>query len=167
MPSSKVLKEKQESVAKLSEKVKEAKAVILVEYRGINVEQVTKMRADLKAANSEYKVVKNNIIKRALNENNISDLDAQLEGPVAVVLGNEDYLAPSKILYNFSKENDFFKIKAGIIDGKVVDAEEIITLAKLPSREELIAKLAGVLLANISKLAVALDQVKVKKEQEQ
>lgn len=167
MPSSKVLKEKQESVAKLSEKVKEAKAVILVEYRGITVEQVTKMRADLKAANSEYKVVKNNIIKRALNENSISDLDAQLEGPVAVVLGNEDYLAPSKILYNFSKENEFFKIKAGIIDGKVVDAEEIITLAKLPSREELIAKLAGVLLANISKLAVALDQVKVKKEQEQ
>ena len=167
MPSSKVLKEKQESVAKLSEKVKEAKAVILVEYRGITVEQVTKMRAELKAANSEYKVVKNNIIKRALNENSISDLDAHLEGPVAVVFGNEDYLAPSKILYNFSKENEFFKIKAGIIDGKVVDAEEIITLAKLPSREELIAKLAGVLLANISKLAVALDQVKVKKEQEQ
>ena len=166
MPSSKVLKEKQESVAKLSEKVKEAKAVVLVEYRGITVEQVTKMRADLKAANSEYKVVKNNIIKRALNDNDIYDLDAQLEGPVAVVLGNEDYLAPSKILYNFSKENEFFKIKAGIIDGKVVDAEEIITLAKLPSREELIAKLAGVLLANISKLAVALDQVKAKKEQE-
>ena len=167
MPSSKVLKEKQERVAELSEKIKNAKAAILVEYRGITVEQVTKVRADLVSANSEYKVVKNNIIKRALNENGISELDEKLEGPVAIVLGNEDYLAPSKILYNFAKNNDFFKIKAGIIDGKIVTAEEIVTLAKLPSREELIAKLAGVLLANISKLAVALDQVKVKKEQEQ
>ena len=79
-------------------------------------------------------------------------------------MGTEDYLEPSKVIYNFSKNNDFYKIKGGIIDGKVMTAEEIITLAKLPSRQELMAKLAGALLGNITKLAVALDAVKCQKE---
>ena len=78
-------------------------------------------------------------------------------------MSNEDYLEPSKIIYEFSKENDFYKIKGGVIEGKVVSAEEIITLAKLPSRQTLIAQLAGALLGNISKLAVALDQVQKQK----
>ena len=95
-------------------------------------------------------------------ENN--GLDALLEGPTAVVTSKEDYLEASKIIYKFSKDNDFYKIKGGIIDGKVMTAEEIITLAKLPSRQELLAKLAGALLGNITKLAVALDQVKTQKE---
>ena len=86
-----------------------------------------------------------------------------LEGPVALVIGNEDYLEPSKVVYNFTKDHDFYKIKGGVIDGKVMTAEEIITLAKLPSRQELLAKLAGALLGNITKLAVALDQVKDQK----
>ena len=84
--------------------------------------------------------------------------------PTALIIGTEDYLEPSKIIYNFSKNNDFYKIKGGIIDGKVMAAEEIITLAKLPSRQELMAKLAGALLGNITKLAVALDAVRVQKE---
>ena len=96
--------------------------------------------------------------------NGESGLDELLSGPTAVLMGDEDYLEPSKVIYKFSKENDFYKIKGGIIDGKVMTAEEIITLAKLPSKQELVAKLAGCLLANISKLAVALDQVKVQKE---
>ncbi len=165
MPSNKVLEQKKESVKVLAEKIKESKAVILVEYRGVTVEQITKIRADLRNIDSEYKVIKNNITKRALNENGITELDDILEGPVAVAFGKEDYLGISKVLYNFSKDNEFYKIKAGIIDGKVVSGDEIVTLAKLPSREELIAKLAGVLLANISKLAVSLDQVRVQKEQ--
>lgn len=98
--------------------------------------------------------------------NGESALDDLLTGPTAVLMGDEDYLKPSKVLYNFAKDNDFYKIKGGIIDGKVMTAEEIITLAKLPSKQELLAKLAGCLLANISKLAVALDQVKAQKEAE-
>ena len=78
-------------------------------------------------------------------------------------MNNEDYLEAAKAIYNYSKDNDFYKIKGGIIDGKVMTAEEIITLAKLPSRQELLAKLAGALLGNITKLAVALDQVKDQK----
>jgi large subunit ribosomal protein L10 len=79
-------------------------------------------------------------------------------------MNNEDYLETAKAIYEFSKKNDFYKIKGGIIEGKVMTAEEIITLAKLPSKETLIGMLAGALLGNISKLAVALDQVKAQKE---
>ncbi len=164
MASDNILKQKQEEVSKLAEKLKEAKVILLTDYRGINVEDVTKLRAELRGVNTEYKVIKNNIIKRALDANGENGLDDLLEGPTALIIGTEDYLEPSKIIYNFSKNNDFYKIKGGIIDGKVMTAEEIITLAKLPSRQELIAKLAGALLGNITKLAVALDAVKAQKE---
>ena len=164
MASEKALKQKEELVKALAERMKSAKVIILTDYRGINVADVTKLRADLRNTNSEYKVIKNNIIKRALDMNGESALDDLLTGPTAVLMGDEDYLEPSKVLYNFAKDNDFYKIKGGIIDGKVMTAEEIITLAKLPSRQELLAKLAGALLGNITKLAVALDQVKAQKE---
>lgn len=164
MASDNILKQKQEEVSKLAEKLKEAKVILLTDYRGINVEDVTKLRAELRGVNTEYKVIKNNIIKRALDANGENGLDDLLEGPTALIIGTEDYLEPSKIIYNFSKNNDFYKIKGGIIDGKVMTAEEIITLAKLPSRQELLAKLAGALLGNITKLAVAINQVKDQKE---
>ena len=80
-------------------------------------------------------------------------------------MNSEDYLDAAKAIYNFSKENDFYKIKGGIIEGKVMTAEEIIALAKLPSKETLISMLAGALLGNISKFAVALDQVRIQKEE--
>ena len=164
MASEKVLEQKRKEVSELAEKIQKAKVVLLTDYRGINVADVTEMRAKLRGTNTEYKVIKNNITRRALEECKVEGLEELLEGPTAVILGYDDYLEPSKIIYNFSKENDFYKIKGVIIDGKVVTTEEIITLAKLPSRETLIAKLAGALLGNISKLAVALDQVKLQKE---
>lgn len=164
MASENILKLKEEEVKKLSEKLKDAKVILLTDYREINVADVTKLRTDLRNTNSEYRVIKNNIIKRALNENGETGLDELLEGPTAIVIGTEDYLEPSKVIYNFSKNNEFYKIKGGIIDGKVMTAEEIITLAKLPSRQELMAKLAGALLGNITKLAVALDAVRAQKE---
>ncbi len=164
MASEKVLEQKKKEVSELAEKIQKAKVVLLTDYRGINVADVTEMRSKLRGTNTEYKVIKNNITRRALEECKIEGLEDLLEGPTAVILGYDDYLEPSKIIYNFSKENDFYKIKGGIIDGKVVTPEEIVTLAKLPSRETLIAKLAGALLGNITKLAVALDQVKVQKE---
>lgn len=163
MASENILKQKEEEVSKLAEKLKEAKIILLTDYRGINVADVTKLRADLRNTNSEYKVIKNNIIKRALDANGESGLDDLLEGPTAIVIGTEDYLEPSKVIYNFSKNNEFYKIKGGIIEGKVMTAEEIITLAKLPSRQELMAKLAGALLGNNTKLAVALDAVREQK----
>ena len=164
MASEKVIKQKEDAVKKLAEDLKDAKLILLTDYRGITVEDATKLRAELRESNSEYRVIKNNIIKRALDLNGESGLDDLLEGPTALITNNEDYLAPAKAIYNFTKDHDFYKIKGGIIEGKVMTAEEIITLAKLPSRQELLAQLAGALLGNITKLAVALDAVKSQKE---
>ena len=164
MASEKILNQKKEEVTKLANKIKESKLVLLTDYRGINVEDVTKLRADLRKTNAEYSVIKNNIIRRALAEAGIDDLEEQLVGPTAVITTTEDYLEPIKAIYNFTKDNDYYKIKGGVIDGKVMTSEEIITLAKLPSRETLLSMLAGGLLANISKFAVALEQVRLQKE---
>ena len=164
MASEAIIKQKEESVKKLAEELKEAKLILLTEYRGITVEDDTKLRKAVRETNATYRVMKNNIVKRALDLNNESGLDDLLEGPTAIISSNEDYLAPAKAIYNFAKENEFYKIKGGIIEGKVMTAEEIITLAKLPSRQELLAKLAGCLLGNITKLAVALDAVREQKE---
>ena len=164
MASEKVLKQKTKEVDELAEKIKEAKVVLLTDYRGINVEDVTGLRAKLRGANTEYKVIKNNITKRAIDKCGYEGLDDKLLGPTAVILGYNDYLDASKIIYEYSKENEFYKIKGGIIDGKVVTTEEIITLAKLPSKTTLVSMLAGALLGNISKLAVALGKVEKKQE---
>ena len=163
MASEKILNQKKEEVAKLAEKIKEAKVVLLTDYRGINVSDVTGLRTRLRKADVEYKVIKNNITRRALQECKIEGLDDVLEGPTAVIMGNNDYLEACKAIYEYAKDNEFYKIKGGIIDGKVVSVEEIVTLAKLPSRETLLSMLAGALLGNISKLAVALDQVSKQK----
>ena len=164
MASKTIVKQKEEIVNKLAEELKDAKLILLADYRGITVEDVTKLRKEVRETNAEYKVIKNNIVKRALDANGESGLDDLLEGPTAIITSKEDYLAPAKAIYNFTKDHDFYKIKGGIIEGKVMTAEEIITLAKLPSRQELLAKLAGSLLGNITKLAVALDAVKAQKE---
>jgi large subunit ribosomal protein L10 len=164
MASQNSIKQKEKEVAELAEKIKKANVVLLTDYKGINVADVTILRAKLRNVNTEYKVIKNNITRRALQACGIEGLDEYLEGTTALIIGYEDYLEPSKIIYEYTKNNDFYKIKTGIIEGKVVSADEVITLAKLPSRETLIAQLAGALLGNISKLAVALDQVAKQKE---
>ena len=165
MASEKILNQKKEEVTNLANKIKEAKLVLLTDYRGINVGDVTNLRADLRKANAEYVVIKNNITRRALADAGIEGLEEQLVGPTAVIMTNEDYLEPTKTIYNFTKDNDYYKIKGGVVEGKVMTAEEIITLAKLPSKETLLSMLAGALLSNISKVAIALDQVRIQKEE--
>lgn len=164
MASETILKQKQEEVSKLAAKMKEAKLILLTNYRGITVDADTQLRRDLRAAKAEYKIIKNNITKRALAECGIEGLEDKLEGPTAVIICDEDYLEPSKAIYKFTKDNDFYQIKGGVVDGEVKTAEEIVTLAKLPSRETLLSMLAGALLGNVSKFAVALEQVRLQKE---
>ena len=122
------------------------------------------MPSSFRKMNEGNKILKNNITKRALAECNIEGLEDKLTGPTAVIMSTEDYLEPAKAIYKFSKDNDYYKIKGGVIEGKVMTAEEIITLAKLPSKETLLSMLAGALLGNISKLAVALGEVQKQKE---
>ena len=164
MASEVILKQKEKEVKDLAAKFKDAKLVLLTDYRGITVEDVTSLRNTLRDTKSEYKVIKNNIVRRALDSNGENGLDSVLEGPTAVVIAEDDYLAPLKAIYNYSKDNDFYKIKGGIVEGKVLTTEELITLAKLPSRQELLGMLAGALLSNIAKVAVAVDQVRIQKE---
>ena len=165
MANANIIAQKEKAVKELAEKIKSAKTVVLTDYRGITVEDVTKLRADLRAANAEYIVIKNNITRRALKEAGVEGIEESvLEGPTALIIGKDDYLPTLKALYAYVKEHDFYKIKSGIVEGKVSSTDEIITLAKLPSREELVAKLAGALLGNITKLAIAVNQVKEQKE---
>ena len=165
MASEKILNQKKEEVSKLAEEMKEAKLILLTDYRGINVADDTELRRNLRNANAKYTIIKNNITRRALAECGIEGLEEKLEGPTGVVIAKEDYLEPSKVIYKYSKDNEFYKIKGGVIDGKVMTTEEIVTLAKLPSRETLLSMLAGALLGNISKIAVALNEVKKQKEE--
>ena len=165
MASEKALNQKKAEVKELAEKMKEAKLILLTDYRGIGVVDDTDLRRDLRNVNATCSVIKNNITRRALKECGIEGLDEELVGPTAVIMSNEDYLGASKTIYNFTKTHDFYKIKGGVVDGKVMTADEIITLAKLPSREDLLSMLAGALLANISKVAVALNEVRKQKEE--
>ncbi len=157
---------KAEKVKQLQEVFNKSTLVVLCDYKGTTVEQDTKIRKDLRAVNAKDTVIKNNIIKRALDGNKVEGLDDVLVGPTTVITTEEDYLTALKAVYKFSKENENYKIKGGLLEGKVMTADELVTLAKLPSREELLSKLASSLLQTISKLAVAIDQVKVKKESE-
>ena len=166
MANKAIIAKKEAEVKELAEYLKSSNLVLLIDYRGTTVEQDTKIRKTLRETNANCKITKNNIIKRALELNGESGLDDLLEGPTAIVSTTEDYLSALKVAYKFSKENENYKIKGGMIEGKVMSVEEIITLAKLPSREELLSKLAGSLLQTISKVAVAIDQVRIKKEAE-
>ena len=166
MASEKIIQQKEEEVKELAAKMKDASVVILVNYRGINVADDTALRKSVRATGAEYAVIKNNITRWAFAENGITELDEALVGPTAVIIAQEEYLPALKAIYKFAKANEFYTIKGGVLEGKVSTVEELTTLAQFPSREELIAKLAGCLLANVSKLAATLDAVWVKKEEE-
>ena len=138
--------------------------IVLTEYRGITVEDDTKLRSTIRENGDEYSVVKNSIISHAAKEAGIDGLET-LEGPTAVVIGYEDYVTPAKAVNDYAKDHDFYKIKSGVMDGKVIDVKEVKKLANLPSKDTLYAMLASALLGNIRNLAVVLDQAKQKQEE--
>ena len=161
MPSEKILNQKKAKVEELSEKFKKANMIILTEYRGITVEDDTKLRAQIREEKNEYVVVKNSTIVHALKAAGIEGIDT-IEGPTAVVIGYDDYVAPAKAVNDYAKDHEFYTIKAGIMDGKVIDVAEVKKLASLPSKETLYSMLASALLGNIRNLAVVLDQAREK-----
>ncbi len=161
MPSEKVLNQKKAKVEELSEKFKKAKMIILTEYRGITVDDDTKLRAQVRADGNEYCVVKNSTILYAAKAAGIEGLET-LEGPTAVVIGYDDYVAPAKVVCDYAKDHEFYTIKNGVMDGKLIDVKEVKKLASLPSKETLYSMLASALLGNIRNLAVVLDQAREK-----
>lgn len=138
--------------------------IVLTEYRGISVEDDTKLRATIRNNGDEYSVVKNSIIAHAAKEAGIEGLD-NLEGPTAVVIGYEDYVTPAKAVNDYAKDNEFYTIKAGVMDGKMIEVSEVKKLANLPSKDTLYAMLASALLGNIRNFAVVIDQLRQKQEE--
>lgn len=172
-----LLQQKIDLVNEIKEKIENSQSIVFVDNKGMTVEQVTELRKQLRENGVDYKVYKNTMLKRAFDALGYEDVKEHLVGPSAVAFGLEDAVQPAKILVDFAKDNDRIEIKAGFLDGKAVDVAAVEALAKLPSREVLIAQLLGglnapiqglatVLSANIKGLAVALDQIREKKEQE-
>lgn len=158
MPSEKVLEAKKAQVAELVEALKTATTGVLVDYRGLTVEEDTKLRNDLRAAGVKYFVVKNTLLRLAANQVGLEELDSILHGPTALAV-SEDAVAPAKVLSDFAKDNEKMEIKSGFMDGKVMTLDEVKTLAKTPSKETLIAKMMGSLNSPISGLARLLSTI--------
>ena len=164
MPSAKILEKKQAQVELVSEKIANSKMVMFIDYKGITVDEDKNLRKAFREAGYECMVAKNSIIKLAAQKAGIEGLEEVLEGPTAVVLGNE-YTTGPKIANDFAKTREVYTFKGGVMDGEKIDAEKLMKLAKLPSREMLLASLATALLGNIRNLAVVLDQVAKKDEE--
>ncbi len=158
MPSEKILEAKKAQVAEIAEVLKGATTGVLVDYRGLTVEEDTKLRNDLRAAGVKYFVVKNTLLRLATKETGLEELDEILHGPTALAV-SEDAVAPAKVLADFAKDNEKLEIKSGFMDGKVMSVDEIKTLAKTPSKETLIAKIMGSLNSPVSGLVRLLNTI--------
>jgi len=153
------LETKKQLVEEIKQKLQNAKTVVFVDYRGLTVAQDTKMRAECREHGTEYKVYKNRLMLRALNELGYTGLESQLEGTNAVAFGFEDEVAPARIMVNAKSANCEFPIKFGIFNNQIVTADEIKKLATIPSRETLLAQLVGMLTSPMRGLAVALKAI--------
>lgn len=159
MPNAQVLEAKQAQVAEAAELIKSAQTGILVDYRGLNVAEDTELRNKLREANVKYFVIKNKILKRAVDEIGLEGLDEVLHGPTALAVSADDAVAPAKVIADFAKTNDKLEIKGGFMDGAVMSMDEVKQLAATPNFETLIAKMMGSMLSSVSGLARLLATV--------
>ncbi|WP_227764095.1 50S ribosomal protein L10 [Zhaonella formicivorans] len=147
---------KQQQVAEIKQKLQESVAAVLTDYRGLNVAQVTKLRTQLREAGVEYKVLKNTLTSLAAHELGLESLDAYLSGPTAIAFSH-DPVAPAKVLFDFAKANKALEIKGGVLEGKVIDFNQVKALADLPSKEQLLAKVLGGMQAPLYGMAAVLN----------
>ncbi len=159
MPNAKVLEEKQKIVADLKEKIGAAVIGVLVDYKGINVADDTALRKELRENGVDYFVVKNTLLSRAVQDTELEGIKSVLEGTTAIALSNDDYAAPARILSKYADKSETFKIKAGFLDGKLADLDTINAIAKLPSREVLLATVVGAFQAPIAAFARAVQAI--------
>ena len=164
---SKNIEMKKGVVAGIREKFEKAQTAVLVDYRGLNVAEVTDLRNQLRKAGVEYAVLKNTMINLAIKDMNLDDMKAHLEGPTAVAFGYEDAIAPAKILSEFGKKNKKISIKCGMCDGAYLDEAGVQALANTPSREVLIAKIMGSMMSSVSKFVYALEAIRKKQAGEE
>ena len=160
MPNAKVLSEKQAVVAELTEKLQGAAAGVLVNYSGITVAQDTDLRRALREAGVEYSVVKNTLLRFALNNAGLEELDPLLNGTTSLAICKEDPIAPAKVIKKFAdKITDCFEIKGGFMDGKVISLDEVNALADIPDIPVLQAQVLGTMLAPITSLAIVIKAI--------
>ena len=159
MPNAKVLEQKQKLVAELSEKLGKAITGVVVDYSGTNVADDTALRKELRENNVDYFVVKNTLLGRAVEGTELEGMKEVLEGTTAIALSNEDYTAAARILCQFAEKHENFKVKSGFLDGKLVDVETIESLAKLPSKEVLLATVCSAFQAPIAAFARAVQAI--------
>ncbi|PGS52825.1 50S ribosomal protein L10 [Bacillus sp. AFS041924] len=161
-----VLEAKKQVVSEVAAKLRESKSTIVVDYRGLNVAEVTELRKQLREAGVEFKVYKNTLTRRAAEEAGLADLNESLTGPNAIAFSTEDVIAPAKVINDFAKKHEALEIKAGVIEGNVATVEEVKALAELPSREGLLSMLLSVLQAPIRNFALATKAVAEQKEEQ-
>ena len=158
------VQQKQAFVDELAERLAKSKSTIVTDYRGLSVAEVTELRRQLREAGVEYEVIKNTMTRRAAAQVDLSGMDDLLTGPNAIAFGYEDVVAPAKVLFNFANAHKALELKGGVVEGKVVGASEIESLATLPSREGLLSMLLSVLQAPMRNFAYAVKQVAEQKE---
>lgn len=156
---------KETLVQAAAEKFESAASVVIVDYRGLTVEEVTNLRKQLRDAGVEMKVIKNSILSRAAKKVGLDGLDEVFTGPTAVAFSNDDVVAPAKIIDEFAKDAKALEIKGGVIEGKVSSVEQITALAKLPNREGLLSMLLSVLQAPVRNVAYVVKAVAEKNEE--
>ena len=165
MPSNKILEEKKQVVETLAAKLQSAAAGVLVKYEGIKVSEDTELRAALRKAGVEYTVMKNTLTGRACDIAGYGDMKQYLSGMTAIAFSQDDPIAPAKIMKQFADKINSFEIKAGFVDGGVLDASGVEALAATPSKEVLVAKMMGSLMSSLYGFAYVL-QAKIDKENE-
>ena len=161
MPNAKVLNEKAAVVAALEERIKNAQAGVLVDYRGITVAEDTELRNELRKNGVEYGVVKNTMVRRALDDLNLEELDKVLNGNTSLATATDDPIVPIRLLSEAAKKlgEDKFHIKAAFVEGKVLSQGEIAQFATLSSKSDLYAQLVGTLMAPVANLAAVVDAI--------
>ena len=164
---SKNIEMKKGVVAGIKDKFERAQSAVLVDYRGLNVAEVTDLRNQLRKAGVEYAVLKNTMINLAVKDMGLEDMKAHLEGPTAVAFGYDDAVAPAKILSEFAKKTKKITIKCGVCDGAYIDEAGVQALANTPSREVLIARIMGSMMSSVSKFVYALEAIRKKQAGEE
>lgn len=160
-----VREDKAKVVQDVADRFKRSKSTIVTDYRGLNVAEVTELRRQLRDAGVEYQVLKNTLTRRAADEVQLPDLHAYLTGPTALAFGYDDVVLPAKILNDFAKKHKALELKGGIVEGRVIGAAEVTSLATLPSRDGLLSMLLSVLQAPMRNLAYAVKQIADQQEQ--
>ncbi|MFC6039040.1 50S ribosomal protein L10 [Paenisporosarcina macmurdoensis] len=163
---SRAIETKKVRVEEITEKFKTAATVVVVDYRGLTVGQITELRKQLREAGVEFKVYKNTMTRRAVEVLGLEGLNESLTGPNAIAFSTEDVVAPAKIINDFAKKNDKLEIKAGVIEGAIATSDDIKALAELPSREGLLSMLLSVLQAPMRNFALVTKAVAEQKEEQ-